>query len=636
MAAPSPRALPIGGARPSLFCYHADAVTGFSDEGEEMLKTSALHVARITGYAAVLILMVAIVIAMHRESSSRAIAEVPARDVVPAITDQPKGAEIPSGARQAGADECWWQEVSAKIEREEYAAQSTEQGLQAPNRAHSLRTTFGERGIEIVPRSAKNVAPAWHFAWETTGFGRPGRMKEVSPSAPSAAGARVIYQRDGWSEWYENTAKGLEQGFTIERGPEGEGPLQIAGTFPQALRPEMREDGAVDFLDEHGACAIRYGELHVWDANGREIDSRLAVEGAELLVQVEDAAAEYPLIVDPLMTSPAWTNESNQASAGFGLSVATAGDVNGDGFSDVIVGAWGYDNGEGNEGRAFVYHGSAAGLSTIPAWTAESNQNGGNFGVSVATAGDVNGDGFSDIIVGAPLFGNGESFEGRVFAYHGSAVGLSTTPAWTAESNQAGAEFGRSVATAGDVNGDGFSDVIVGAYYYDNGETDEGRAFAYHGSAAGLSTTPAWTAESNQAAAEFGRSATAGDVNGDGFYEDVIVGDYHYDNGETNEGRAFAYHGSATGLLPTAAWSAESNQASANFGFSVATAGDVNGDGFSDVIVGASSYDNGQLDEGRAFAYHGSAAGLATTAAWTTSRTRPVPFSATRCRRRGT
>ena len=71
----------------------------------------------------------------------------------------------------------------------------------------------------------------------------------------------------------------------------------------------------------------------------------------------------------------------------------------------------------------------------------------------------------------------------------------------SAESNQAGAEFGFSVATAGDVNGDGYSDVIVGAHSYDNGEAGEGRAFVYHGSAAGLDTTPAWTAESNQISA---------------------------------------------------------------------------------------------------------------------------------------
>jgi FG-GAP repeat protein len=85
------------------------------------------------------------------------------------------------------------------------------------------------------------------------------------------------------------------------------------------------------------------------------------------------------------------------------------------------------------------------------------------------------------------------------------------------------------------VNGDGYDDALLGAYYYDDGETDEGRAFLYLGSAAGLVADPAWTAESNQARAYFGGSvASAGDVNGDG-YDDALVGAYFYENGEFRE-----------------------------------------------------------------------------------------------------
>ena len=73
-----------------------------------------------------------------------------------------------------------------------------------------------------------------------------------------------------------------------------------------------------------------------------------------LAIEVDDRDARYPLTVDPLMTTPAWTAESNQTGAGFGTAVATAGDVNGDGYSDVIVGAVVYDNGETDEGRAYV------------------------------------------------------------------------------------------------------------------------------------------------------------------------------------------------------------------------------------------------------------------------------------------
>ena len=442
-------------------------------------------------------------------------------------------------------------------------------------------------------------------------------MKEVTSSPPSSTGARVIYERDGWSEWYENTAKGLEQGFTIERRPDGEGELRIAGKVPGGLKLQARADGAIDFIDDHGACAIRYGELHVWDVHGDEVPSRLSLAGSELAILVEDAGATYPITIDPLMTSPAWTAEPDQVGALFGYSVATAGDVNGDGFSDVIVGALAYDNGQNEEGRAFVYLGSAAGLSTTAAWTAEGDQASAQFGHSVATAGDVNGDGFSDVVVGSYVYDNGEQNEGRAFVYHGSAAGLSTAAAWTVEGEQAEANFGFSVASAGDVNGDGFSDLIVGAWSYDNGQGDEGRAYVYHGSAAGLLTAAAWTAESDQVGGFFATSvATAGDVNGDGF-ADVIVGAWGYNNGQNDEGRAFVYHGSGAGLSTTAAWSAESNQISAFFGWRVATAGDVNGDGFSDIAVAANLYDNGQLDEGRVFVYHGSVAGLSTTAART-------------------
>ena len=319
----------------------------------------------------------------------------------------------------------------------------------------------------------------------------------------------------------------------------------------------------------------------------------------------------------PLPADPSWWQTSNdiQTSDWFGYSVSTAGDVNGDGYSDVLVGAPFHDNGQTDEGRALVYMGSGAGLSTSAAWTAESNQTDSHFGVSVATAGDVNGDGYSDVIVGADLYELG-----RALVYLGSATGLSTSAAWTAESDQAGAGFGASVATAGDVNGDGYSDVIVGARFYDNGVFGEGRVYLYLGSGAGLSTSAAWTAESHQTAANFGGSvATAGDVNGDG-YSDVIVGAWSYDSGQGVLGRAFVYLGSGTGLATSAAWTAESDQPQIyqpRFGWSVATAGDVNGDGYSDVIVGAYQYSNGQAIEGRAFLYLGSGAGLSSSADWT-------------------
>jgi hypothetical protein len=539
---------------------------------------------------------------------------VPAR-VPEACTSHAGGTPgaMPPVLRQAGGDASWWRTVTADLARREYEVSATPAGdLQAPNRGQNLRTIFGGGGIEVVPRTEKNVAPAWRFAWETRSMGREDGIEAAELARPEAVGSRVTYIRDGWSEWYENTVDGLEQGFTFTERPVGAAPLRIVGriTGAGALEPRAGEDGAIDFLDAHGARVIRYGELHARDADGTTLPSKLVVSGSLLAIEVDDSRAVYPLTIDPLITSPAWTAEGDQANANFGVSVASAGDVNGDGYGDVIVGARNFDNPQVNEGKVFVYHGSASGLSIVPNWTAEGDQTGAGFGCSVACAGDVNGDGFADVIVGAFDYDNGQDNEGRAFVYLGSALGLGASAAWTAESDQVGALFGWSAACAGDVNGDGFADVIIGAYSYDNGQSNEGRAYVYHGSTVGLQTSPAWTAESDQADADFGFSVSAaGDVNGDGF-ADVIVGAMTFSNGQSGEGRVFVYHGSPGGLSSAPAWTGESDQAGAFYGWSVSTAGDVNGDGYSDAIVGAISLDSGQENEGGVYVYKGSASGL--------------------------
>ncbi|MBK6877605.1 MAG: FG-GAP repeat protein [Ignavibacteria bacterium] len=110
-----------------------------------------------------------------------------------------------------------------------------------------------------------------------------------------------------------------------------------------------------------------------------------------------------------------------------------------------------------------MYHGSSTGLSAIANWTAECNQADAIFGYPVSTAGDVNGDGYSDVIVSAENYDNDLQNEGRIYVYHGSSSGLSVNANWVVEGNQSEAQFGNSVSTAGDVNGDGYSDIIIGA-----------------------------------------------------------------------------------------------------------------------------------------------------------------------------
>ena len=311
---------------------------------------------------------------------------------------------------------------------------------------------------------------------------------------------------------------------------------------------------------------------------------------------------------------PATAIEINQSSAYFGYSVSDAGDVNGDGYGDVIAGAYMYNNVEYDEGRVYIFHGSATGISDTPALTLESNQANAKFGNAVSSAGDVNNDGYDDIIVGAYLFDNGQLNEGRAYIYLGSTTGINPLSAITVESNQDDANFGVSVSDAGDINGDGYDDVIVGSDLFDNGQVNEGRVFVFNGTSGGINTVASATLENNHELSEFGFSiSAAGDINNDG-YDDIIVGSYKYDAGiGSDAGRAYIYKGSAGGIITTASSLTGIGSFNSYFGYSVSGAGDLNNDGYDDVIVGEPQGDYLAADGGHALIFHGSPTGVITT-----------------------
>jgi hypothetical protein len=318
-------------------------------------------------------------------------------------------------------------------------------------------------------------------------------------------------------------------------------------------------------------------------------------------------------------TTAAAVLESDQAGSGF--YAAGAGDVNGDGYGDVIVGAAGYDHGETDEGAAFVFLGSASGIASgnpsSPGVTRlESNQPSSAFGASVAGAGDVNGDGYADVIVGAPGYYTANPNGGAAFVFLGSASGVANgspaTAATVLVSNLANDVFGSSVAGAGDVNGDGYADVIVGSPGHD---VNYGRVSVFLGSASGIPSgdASAGAVLFGSLYMLFGASVgTAGDVNGDG-YADVIVGAPRYSAEPPGSGAAWVYLGSAAGiaggdsLLRAAGRIVD--QHGIELGRSVAGAGDVNGDGYADMIVGDWEYYDGEYDEGAALVVLGNGKG---------------------------
>ncbi|MCZ6691848.1 MAG: integrin alpha [Planctomycetota bacterium] len=319
-----------------------------------------------------------------------------------------------------------------------------------------------------------------------------------------------------------------------------------------------------------------------------------------------------------LSSIPGWTSSGDdRASAEFGNTVASAGDVNGDGYDDVIIGARNF----AGTGKAYVYLGGPAGLSPTPVWTSSGdNQAGAGYGWSVASAGDVNMDTYDDIVVGAGSFDTpSNSYAGKAYVYLGGPAGLSATPIWTSSGDdQMTALYGWSVASAGDVNNDGYSDIIVGAR---RANADVGKAFVYHGGSGGPSLIPAWSANGDgQPGADFGVSvASAGDVNND-LYSDVIIGADRFDAPASDAGKAYVYLGSSAGLSTTAVWSSSGDGLDrAQFGYSVASAGDVDADGYWDVIVGAYRLNTPNSGMGKVYVYLGSSSGPALTPRWTSS-----------------
>jgi hypothetical protein len=398
----------------------------------------------------------------------------------------------------------------------------------------------------------------------------------------------------------------------------GQAPLELDGpvtTWSQADAP-LESALLLDwyFDGDQSGDEVGYSVAAAGDVNGDGYEDVIVGAPHDTDTLYKEGVA-YLFYGSPagLSAVPQWTVGSGQKGALFGASVGTAGDVNDDGYDDVIVGAYGYKNAETQAGATFVFHGSDTGLKTTPDWTFVSGQGAADLGYSVGTAGDVNGDGYGDVVVGARWYDNGQENEGVVLAFYGSDTGLSTEPDWMAESNQISAGLGSSVSTAGDVNGDGYDDVIAGAPHADE---DEGVTFIFFGSDTGLSADPDWTVPGDQAEAQFGSSvASAGNVNGDA-YDDVVVGAPFYDSDQIDDGAVFAFYGSDAGPATAPDWTADGNQASMLFGMSVDTAGDVNGDGYDDVIVGAPLYYGGQADEGASFLFHGYATGLRLGASW--------------------
>lgn len=322
---------------------------------------------------------------------------------------------------------------------------------------------------------------------------------------------------------------------------------------------------------------------------------------------------------------------------GCGHSCAGLGDLNGDGIDDVIIGAeWADPGGRENAGQCYIVYGNDGEFAAELDLSTLNGSNGftvsgilanDHVGRSVAAAGDLNGDGLGDIAIGASYV---DSFAGTVYVLFGSKTGFASTFDLTSLDGTNGLallgedddQVGASVSAAGDINADGIDDLIVGA----TTSSRAGMAFVIFGRTGGspaslrlanLDGTNGFVFVGTNQNDNCGQSvASAGDLNADGV-DDVIIGAYSAEpEGASpgSHGECYVIFGRTTGfpamldaadLSGTSGFLLAGGEAGDRAGYDVASAGDVNGDGIGDIIIGAIDTGPGEIEIGEAYVVYG-------------------------------
>ncbi|SEW45905.1 Por secretion system C-terminal sorting domain-containing protein [Chitinophaga sp. YR573] len=575
-----------------------------------------------------------------------------------------------------------------------------------PNPKNGICASYTASELSITPQDATQH---WTFGLTVTDVG--GYQPAAQPLVTTHDNAVQFDHDHHFKVEYINDEQGIRQNFIINKPA---GALTVRLQVSNGWSAIYQSINGVQFKNKDQQ--LNYSDLKVLDAKGKQLPAHFTLQQDQVEIAVDDAQATYPVSVTVIAGDMTILNaqtllRQNQAGARLGTTVAAAGDINRDGFSDILVGAPYYTNGQTQEGAVFVYYGSANGINPNQFTMLERNVANGHFGEVIAGSGDVNGDGYGDVLVGVPYNAGSWTSQdtGYAYLYYGSATGLNTTPE-IIRSTRKGDRFGSSVAIIQDLFFDGTNDIMIGApegqgyvsVYFGNtrgikysliqqlaisgtigfgkkvatgGFVDQFRnllaivvadnaIYLYRPSGQTIDSAATTVIHAPANSVSFGSAILSGrDINSD-IYRDLVVGDkdfgnhagalYVYSsnsngfyntlattitgsqdsallgsqltwngfanviasaprediNGLTNSGRVYVYPSSPSGLTNTTMATIRSDRSWSDLGTSLANAGDIDGDGYTDIIIGAPSYTDTQADEGIAAIFMGSESDL--------------------------
>jgi len=435
---------------------------------------------------------------------------------------------------------------------------------QAANPAQGMSASFSPEAFE-VSGEGEDGEP-WTLGLRLESWGRGSLLTPVTEGSLVANGRRMEIRREGLVEWYVNDERGFEQGFTITAAPgstESGGPLRLTlaidGDFTAEVLATER-DARLTATD--GNVTLSYTGLRAWDAEGRDLDTRLVLNDAGLAILVDDEGARYPLTIDPWI----WTEEAKLTASDaaaydqFGQSVSISGET-------ALVGAPQSGDAGAWTGSVYVFVRSGTVWSEQAKLLASDAEQYSSFGSFVSLSGDV-------ALIGAPQASSGSYDCGAAYVFVRTGTVWSEQAKISPSDPANGDMFGVSVSLS--VGGDM---ALVGAQWDDDGGTNSGSAYVF------TRTGSTWSQQAKLTAGDPGSQDRFGwSVSLSG--ETALIASRDDDSGGTDSGSVYVFVRTGTVWTQQAKLTASDPGTNDRFGWSVALVGDL-------ALVGAPGWTSG-------------------------------------------